>query len=486
MKEPVIIVKGTPPSSEELERSVLSALLTDRDAAANIMDILTPDAFYSDTNREVYNCIAMLYSRGSAIDMLTVTDEVRKSGKVDPFYVSELAMMLTGTANAEYYARILTQKQISRAIIRTGIESVTDALQEKTDPIELLDKTEREIYAIGHGITTTDAVQVGQAVPEILKRIEKAAQSKGITGIEGGIRQFDRHTGGFQQGELYILAGRPGMGKTALLLSWALNIAASGVPVGVFSLEMTKDELVMRLLSMLSGVPSANMKKGMMAESQWPELMKASEQLSAMPLYIDDEGGQSASAVRSRARRMVQRNKVQVLFLDYLQKMAAPKQYSGNREAEVNYNVQSLKNIAKELKLPFICLSQLSRAVESRADKKPILSDLRESGAIEQEADMVLFLWRPEYYGITQDAEGNDMSDGYVELDVAKFRHGPTMTIPIKFIGELTRFTDYRHPDDFKGIQQAPVSDFNAWGNAIHDAPVISQHRPNLDVEIPF
>jgi replicative DNA helicase len=183
---------------------------------------------------------------------------------------------------------------------------------------------------------------------------------------------------------------------------------------------------------------------------------------------------------------MVQRNKVQVLFLDYLQKMAAPKQYAGNREAEVNYNVQSLKNIAKELKLPFICLSQLSRAVESRADKKPILSDLRESGAIEQEADMVLFLWRPEYYGITQDAEGNDMSDGYVELDVAKFRHGPTMTIPIKFIGELTKFTDYRHPDDFKGIQQAPVSDFNAWGNAIHDAPVISQHRPNLDVEIPF
>lgn len=476
--QPTVIINGVYPSSDELERSVLSAIMNDTNAASEIIEMLKPDAFYSEANREVFLCMLNLNSRGSAIDMLTVTNEIKKSAKVDPYYIVELASMLSGTANAEYYARILMQKQVSRAIIKTGIESVTDALEERTDPIELLDKTEREIYAIGHGITTTDAIQVGQTVPEVLRRIEKASTGSGITGLKGGIRQFDRHTGGFQNGELYILAGRPGMGKTALLLTWALNIAMSGVPVGVFSLEMTKDELTMRLLSMLSGIPGTTMKKGLMSESDWPKLTQAAEQLSSLPLFIDDEGGQSASAIRSRARRMVQRNKVQVLFLDYLQKMSAPKQYSGNREAEVNHNVQSLKNVAKELHLPFVCLSQLSRAVESRADKRPILSDLRESGAIEQEADMVLFLWRPEYYDIKQDSDGSAMPDGYVELDIAKFRHGPIMTLQLKFVPELMKFIDPPKPEQ-------SISEY-AYTNPVQEISSLTSARPGYDVEIPF
>jgi len=269
------------------------------------------------------------------------------------------------------------------------------------------------------------------------------------------------------------MAGRPGMGKTALMMTWALNMAIGGIPVGVFSLEMTAEEISMRLMASVSGTSGADMKMGKVGDFQ--PLMTAADTLSAIPLYIDDEGAQGASSIRSRARRMVQRYGCRVLMLDYLQKMAAPPEYRGQREAEVNHNVQALKNIAKELKIPFVCLSQLSRSVETRGgSKRPMLSDLRESGAIEQEADMVLFLWRPEYYGITQTDDG-PIQPGYVECDIAKFRHGPTTTIPMQFHGKTTTFTDIN-------IISAPAESFTPppmdW--------TIPKSERQYDAEIPF
>jgi replicative DNA helicase len=398
--------------------------------------------FYSESNREIFSAVRSLHNRNQPIDMLTVSQEITRTGAVhaQTWMIADLASIVVSTANIEAHARMLTEKHISREIIRVGVESVTEAMSEESDAIELLDKTERDVYAIGHQVTRKDARKVGEYMPELLKRIEAATENKGITGIETGIRQFDRHTGGLQGGELYIMAGRPGMGKTALMMTWALNIAMSGIPVGVFSLEMTAEEISMRLMASVSGTSGADMKMGKVGD--FAPLMDAANVLTGIPLYIDDEGAQSAVSIRSRARRLVQKCGCRVIMLDYLQKMAAPPEYRGQREAEVNHNVQALKNVAKELKIPFVCLSQLSRSVETRGgSKRPMLSDLRESGAIEQEADMVLFLWRPEYYGITQTDDG-PIQPGYVECDIAKFRHGPTTTIPMQFHGKTTTFTD--------------------------------------------
>jgi replicative DNA helicase len=441
-KAPAIIVNGVPPASVELERVVLSALLTDSSVASQVVDQLSEGMFYSESNREIFSAVRSLHNRNQPIDMLTVSQEITRTGAVhaQTWMIADLASIVVSTANIEAHARMLTEKHISREIIRVGVESVTEAMSEESDAIELLDKTERDVYAIGHQVTRKDARKVGEYMPELLKRIETATENKGITGIETGIRQFDRHTGGLQSGELYIMAGRPGMGKTALMMTWALNIAMSGIPVGVFSLEMTAEEISMRLMASVSGTSGADMKMGKVGD--FAPLMDAANVLTGIPLYIDDEGAQSAASIRSRARRLVQKCGCRVIMLDYLQKMAAPPEYRGQREAEVNHNVQALKNVAKELKIPFVCLSQLSRSVETRGgSKRPMLSDLRESGAIEQEADMVLFLWRPEYYGITQTDDGL-IQPGYVECDIAKFRHGPTTTIPMQFHGKTTTFTD--------------------------------------------
>jgi replicative DNA helicase len=442
IKAPAIIVNGVPPSSIELERVVLSALLTDSSVASQVVDQLSEGMFYSEANREIFSAVRSLHNRNQPIDMLTVSQEITRTGAVhaQTWMIADLASIVVSTANIEAHARMLTEKHISREIIRVGVESVTEAMSEESDAIELLDKTERDVYAIGHQVTRKDARKVGEYMPELLKRIETATENKGITGIETGIRQFDRHTGGLQGGELYIMAGRPGMGKTALMMTWALNIAMTGIPVGVFSLEMTAEEISMRLMASVSGTSGADMKMGKVGD--FAPLMDAANVLTGIPLYIDDEGAQSAASIRSRARRLVQKCGCRVIMLDYLQKMAAPPEYRGHREAEVNHNVQALKNVAKELKIPFVCLSQLSRSVETRGgSKRPMLSDLRESGAIEQEADMVLFLWRPEYYGITQTDDG-PIQPGYVECDIAKFRHGPTSTIPMQFHGKTTTFTD--------------------------------------------
>ncbi|HSG63254.1 MAG TPA: replicative DNA helicase [Pseudomonadales bacterium] len=474
IKAPAIIVNGVPPSSIELERVVLSALLTDSSVASQVVDQLSEGMFYSEANREIFSAVRSLHNRNQPIDMLTVSQEITRTGAVhaQTWMIADLASIVVSTANIEAHARMLTEKHISREIIRVGVESVTEAMSEESDAIELLDKTERDVYAIGHQVTRKDARKVGEYMPELLKRIETATENKGITGIETGIRQFDRHTGGLQGGELYIMAGRPGMGKTALMMTWALNIAMTGIPVGVFSLEMTAEEISMRLMASVSGTSGADMKMGKVGD--FAPLMDAANVLTGIPLYIDDEGAQSAASIRSRARRLVQKCGCRVIMLDYLQKMAAPPEYKGQREAEVNHNVQALKNVAKELKIPFVCLSQLSRSVETRGgSKRPMLSDLRESGAIEQEADMVLFLWRPEYYGITQTDDG-PIQPGYVECDIAKFRHGPTTTIPMQFHGKTTTFTDIDIPAPEASFTPPPMD----W--------TIPKSDRQYDTEIPF
>ena len=491
--ETAIIVKGVAPNAADLEQVVLSAVMTDRNAADTAIYMISELAFYEQRNKCLYNACKSLYNRSLPIDMLTVMEEIKRAAQTDicpAHYIVEVSGRMAGSANIEHHCRILLQKQIARGIVHVGIESVTNAMSEQHDAFELLDKTERDIYAVGHQIQSNEAVKIGDGLPEILRRIEAATKQQGITGLPGGINQFDKHTGGFQPGELYVLAGRPGMGKTALLLSWAMNISKSGVPAGVFSLEMTRDELTMRLLSAFSGISSASMKKGFLNDADWQPLSNAANEAAGIPLYIDDEGALSASALRSRARRMVQRLNVRIIFVDYLQKMAAPKEYKGQREAEVNFNIQSLKNIAKELKIPVVVLSQLSRAVESRADKRPQLSDLRESGAIEQEADMVVFMWRPGYYQIEQDESGAVFPHGYVELDIAKFRHGATMAIPVQFVAEQTLITDISRDQAFFG-GKTPNGQPDTSSNSLDNTPVFSPAitpvgRVDLDQEIPF
>jgi replicative DNA helicase len=443
------LVEGKmPPQAVELEEAVLGALMLEKDALTNAIDILKPESFYKDSHSRIFNAIFELFSRSEPVDILTVTQELKKTGELEmvggAYYITQLTNRVASAANVEFHARIVAQKFIQRELIRVSTKTINDAYEESSDVFDLLDNAESSLFSIVEGNIKKNYDKMSTLIKKAIEQVEAAKNSKGtFSGVQSGLTSLDRITAGWQKSDLVIIAARPAMGKTALVLTMARNAAVDfNKPVAIFSLEMSSLQLVTRLIASESELSSEKLKKGTLEEYEFQQLNDKIQKLSVAPLFIDDTPALSVFELRAKARRLKEQHKIQLIIVDYLQLMTAGGEGKGNREQEIATISRSLKGLAKELEIPVIALSQLSRAVETRGgDKRPQLSDLRESGAIEQDADMVMFIHRPEYYNITEDAEGND-TRGMAELIIAKHRNGPIDTAKTRYIGQFTKFAD--------------------------------------------
>ena len=457
-----------PPQAIDLEEACLGALMLEKDALTKVIDILHPDSFYKDTHRIIFQAIRRLFEKSEPIDILTVTNELKQSGELDivggPFAITQLTNRVASAANIEFHSRIVLQKHIQRELIRISSETIKDAYEDTSDVFALLDQAEKSLYEVAQGNIRRNYVEMSTMVSDAYKKIEEAAKlSTGITGVPSGFTDLDRITSGWQQSDLIIVAARPGMGKTAFVLSLALNAAIKGKkPIAIFSLEMSSVQLVQRMISSETGIPSDKLRKGSLDTVEWQKLSSMTGDLSLAPIYIDDTPSLSVFDLRSKCRRLKSMYDIDLIIIDYLQLMRADTDgRGGNREQEISTISRSLKALAKELNVPVIALSQLSRAVESRGgSKRPLLSDLRESGAIEQDADMVTFIYRPEYYNLDFD-EDNNPTKGVAEIIIAKHRNGALDTIKLKFIGHLAKFTDLTGSEgDFDGSSSGSIAEY--------------------------
>ena len=460
-----------PPQAIDLEEAVIGAMLLEQNAVSVVIETLKPEVFYKEAHQQIFNAIRILFAKNEPIDILTVTNELKSLGVLEQvggaYYITLLTNRVTSSANIEYHARILQQKYIQRELIAISSEIIRDSFEDTTDVLELLDKAEKSLFSISDNNLRSDAVDMRILVKDAIKEIEKARNSEThLTGVPSGFTELDRVTNGWQKSDLIIIAARPGMGKTAFVLSMARNIAVDHKrPIAIFSLEMNSLQLVTRLISSESELPADKLKKGNLENYEWEQLNVKVTSLIDAPLVIDDSPGLNLFELRAKCRRMKQRFDVQIIIIDYLQLMtAASDSKSGNREQEISNISRSLKNLAKELNVPIIALSQLSRAVETRAGtKRPILSDLRESGAIEQDADMVLFIYRPEYYKLTQDDQGNS-TEGMAEIIIAKHRNGALKDIQLRFIDKFAKFTDLETDFAMYDSELAPNNQFDSSG----------------------
>jgi len=483
-----------PPQAPDVEEVVLGALMIEKDALSEVVDILKPESFYKDQHQEIFAAIVELFHNTSPIDIITVTQELRKRGKLDfvggPYYISKLTSRVHSAAHIAYHARIISEQSIKRELIKIGQEVENDAYEDSTDVFQLLDRTQQQIFEITEKHIRKNYEGMSDLIVKAIDDIKAKKDHKdGLTGVPSGFVALDRLTSGWQKSDLVIIAARPGMGKTAFVLSALRNAAVEfGQPVAIFSLEMSNLQLVNRLISSEAELESEKIKKGNLADYEWQQLVTKTENLSQAPIFIDDTPGLSILELRAKCRRLKSQHDIQLVVVDYLQLMTADnvKQNGGqgNREQEIAMISRSLKSLAKELNVPVIALSQLSRAVETRGgDKRPQLSDLRESGSIEQDADMVMFLYRPEYYGITQDEEGMPLN-GTGEVIIAKHRNGRLENVQLKFIGKFTKFADL----DDVGTADTYGNSFPTGGSNT-DFTVTFQSKANenkSDEDMPF
>lgn len=441
------------PQALEVERAVLGALMVDKDAYAVVCEILYPESFYEPRNQMVYAAIRELSMAEKPVDTLTVTDQLAKSGHLEevggPVYIAELSTRVASSANVEYHARIIAQKFLARQLISFAGVIETKAFDDTIDIDELMQEAEGSLFELSQKNMKKDYTQIDPVIKSAVDVIQKAAQNKdGLTGVPTGYNKLDDITSGWQSSDLVIIAGRPAMGKTSFALSMAKNIAADyKVPMAFFSLEMSNVQLVNRLISNACEIEGSKILNGQLLPDEWERLDKRVNNLIGAPLYVDDTPGLSVFELRTKARRLVREHGVKIIMIDYLQLMNANGMRFSSRQEEVSTISRSLKGLAKELDIPILALSQLNRGVESREGlegKRPQLSDLRESGAIEQDADMVLFVHRPEYYHILQDENGRDLR-GMAQIIIAKHRKGATGDVLLTFRGEFTRF---ENPED--------------------------------------
>nr|WP_229310966.1 replicative DNA helicase [Larkinella soli] len=439
-----------PPQAIDLEEAVLGALMIEKDALSTVIDILKPESFYKEANQKIYNAIVTLFGNAEPVDMLTVTQQLRKTGEIEMVggggYITDLTTRVSSAANIEYHARVIAEASIKRALIAVATEIQRDAYEDTTDVFNLLDRIERNMFQISESNIRKNYADMGTIMRQALDELEQKKNLKdGLTGVPSGFSALDRLTSGWQRSELIILAARPGMGKTAFVVSALRNAAVDfGQAVAIFSLEMSSVQLVNRLISAEAEIDSEKIKKGNLAPHEWAQLHHKIQRLTEAPIFIDDTPALSILELRAKCRRLKAQHDIQMVVIDYLQLMQGDTsgRTGGNREQEIASISRALKNLAKELNVPVIALSQLSRAVEQRGgDKKPQLSDLRESGSIEQDADMVIFLYRPEYYGITADEAGNSVA-GIGEVILAKNRSGSLDTVQLRFVGKYTKFAD--------------------------------------------
>jgi len=438
-----------PPQAVDLEEAVLGAIMLEKDAIITVLDILKPECFYKDAHQKIFQSIVDLSTNEKPIDILTVTDELRKQGKLDevggPFFITQLTSKVASAAHIEFHARIISQKYIQRELIRISSEIQNRAFDESYDVDELLDFSEKELFNVAEGNIKRETTKIDSLITEAIKQIEEASKREdNLSGIPSGYTKLDRLTSGWQNSDLVIIAGRPSMGKTAFMLSMTRNIAVEHkIPVAIFSLEMSSIQLVNRLIVSETELPSYRIRNGKLEKFEWEQLEYKIKNLVNSPIFIDDTPAISIFELRAKCRRLKIQYNVEMIMVDYLQLMSSPGDIRGNREQEVSNISRSLKAIAKELNIPIIALSQLNRSVEMRSgNKRPQLSDLRESGAIEQDADMVIFVHRPEKYGILENEEGDSLV-GLAELIMAKHRSGPIGDVVLRFKDEYAKFVEF-------------------------------------------
>ena len=450
-----------PPQAIDLEEAVIGAMLIDEKGVDEVIEILIPDVFYKKSHQLIFESIERLFKNSEPIDLLTVSADLKKSKNLKnvggEFYLIELSQKVSSSAHIEHHARIIQQKFIQRKLIQISNEVINKAYDESTDVLDLLDQAESKLYDVTQGHLKKSSVSAEDLVREAKKKIDEISKQDGLSGVSSGFDKLDKITSGWQPSDLIIIASRPGMGKTALSLSMARNMAIDHkIPVAFFSLEMSAIQLITRLISAETGLKSDILRTGKLAPHEWQQLNNQITDLESAPLFIDDTPSLTIFELRAKARRLVSSNDIKVIIIDYLQLMhLGSSTKTGNREQEISIISRNLKALAKELNVPVIALSQLSRAVETRSgSKRPILSDLRESGAIEQDADIVSFIYRPEYYGMENwDDDMQTPSQGQGELIIAKHRNGALGNVRLKFTAELGKFEDvdgYDSPFQFQ------------------------------------
>ncbi len=448
-----------PPQALDLEESVLGALMLEKEALTNIIDILKPENFYKDANKEIYQAIIDLFNNSQPIDLLTVTNQLKKNGTLDivggSYYVTKLTTRVNSASNIEFHSRIILEQSIKRELINISSKVQKDAYEDTIDVFDLLDQTEQSLFDVSESHIRKNYKKVQNLMKEAIDELETKKEKKdGITGVPSGFIDLDTITSGWQPSDLVIVAGRPSMGKTAFVLSLIRNASIDhNLPMGIFSLEMSSLQLVNRLISSEAELDSDKIRKGNLKDYEWQQLLHKTDLLQKAPIFIDDTPALSILELRAKARRLKSQHDIQCIIVDYLQLMTSEYgKTSGNREQEIASISRSLKAVAKELNIPVIALSQLSRAVETRGgDKRPVLSDLRESGSIEQDADMVMFIYRAEKYDITEDEDG-ESTIGVAELLLRKNRNGPTGKVKLKFVERFAKFVDKNYIDSSESI----------------------------------
>ena len=479
------------PQALEIEKAVLGALMIDKDAYAIVCEILRPESFYEPRNQMVYTAIRDLSMDEKPVDMLTVADQLAKSGKLEqvggPGYIAELSSGVATSANIEYHANIIAQKSLARQLISFASAIQTKAFDETIDVEDLMQEAEGSLFELSQHNMKKDYTAIDPVIAQAVKGIQDAAKNTdGLTGVSTGYFKLDDITSGWQASDLVIIAGRPAMGKTSFALSMAKNIAADlRIPMAFFSLEMSNVQLVNRLISNACEIQGSKILNGQLQRDEWERLDKNINNLLGAPLYVDDTPGLSVFELRTKARRLVREHGIKLIMIDYLQLMNANGMRFSSRQEEVSTISRSLKGLAKELNIPILALSQLNRGVESREGlegKRPQLSDLRESGAIEQDADMVLFVHRPEYYHIYQDDNGRDLH-GMAQIIIAKHRKGATGDVLLTFRGEYTRF---ENPEDKTIENRAPIGGGEIIGSRVNGEDNPLPPPPIEDGPLPF
>jgi replicative DNA helicase len=449
-----------PPASAEAEISVLGGMLIDRDAVARAVEHVTDSMFFREGHRRMFRAMARLFERGDAIDVVTVSEELKKTGELEGVggleYLAQLLDAVPTAANIEYHARIVREKALLRRLIDASSQIIRDVYEQGEREVdEILDQAESRIFQVAQSHQREGFVWIKEILWPTFEHIERLQESgTGITGVPTGYRDLDTMTTGLQKGDLIIVAARPSMGKTSLVMNVAQNAAIEhGTTVAIFSLEMSKEQLVQRLLCSEGRVDAQKLRRGRLSPEEYQRLAAAAGHLNTAPLWIDDSPGATVLEMRAKARRLKSETDLGLLIVDYMQLMSSNGR-AENRVQEVSEISRGLKSLARELEVPVIALSQLSRAPETRNDRRPMLSDLRESGSIEQDSDVVMFLYRPEYYFGPTDKDGNSI-EGQAELIVSKQRNGPTGTVPLYFHKAYTRFDSVAHNErDGAGAQQ--------------------------------
>ncbi|MBN1526619.1 MAG: replicative DNA helicase [Candidatus Omnitrophica bacterium] len=435
------MIEKLPPQNDEAEVATLGSMLLDHDAISHAIELVTDQSFYKESHRKIFRAIIQLYNDNKAVDIITLTEQLKKEGSLDevggPVYISTLASSVPTSANIAHYAKIVKEKAVLRSLINVSTQIASECYDSSRNADELLDKAQQLVFDVSSKKVDARFAQIRDVIKGSIETIDSLYQRKAhVTGLGTGFRELDIRTAGFHPSDLIVIAARPSMGKSALASCIAEHIGViEKQPVAFFSLEMSKEQLVQRMLCSHARVDAHKVRTGFLSQADWPRLVTAAGKLSEAPIYIDDSGSLSALELRAKARRLKALYDIRLVIVDYLQLMKGAASSSDNRQQEISEISRSLKALARELNVPVIAISQLSRAVEQRENKRPQLSDLRESGAIEQDADLVILLLRREYY-----ERDNPEVKGLAEINIAKQRNGPVGTFDLTFIGEYMRF----------------------------------------------